>query len=125
MSLPILSNRPKKITDVLKKLTLKDAVTNLHLAWDSLEPKTNVGLIYFPNMITTQMMIYLPLNILKEQLQCNAVNQTVSEVKEFLNSINPEVQCTNNDIDQWNNDKLLEEDKTLAIQTKEVNMKKT
>lgn len=81
----ILSQNPDNVGSSLKNVTLKDAILNLVLAWDSLEQ--SVIEKCWRNILSQDDEDDLPLSVLRENLRSNVINVTVSEVTTMINSI--------------------------------------
>ncbi|XP_017481706.1 PREDICTED: jerky protein homolog-like [Rhagoletis zephyria] len=102
----------------LKKISLRDAVTFLDRAWNKLSQETLAkcwtNILNFANLKDDDDDD-IPLSVLKNQMEAEAKSME-KEAAEILEHLNPEATFTEEEIRDWNNDDLIEEDHIEAIE---------
>ncbi|XP_066252988.1 jerky protein homolog-like [Euwallacea similis] len=102
----VLSKNPENISEALKQVTLREAVLNLHMAWNALNQQTIQKC--WKNLFCTndQDEDDIPLSVIREQLRSSAdvLVSASLDVVNLLKVVNPNVVCTPADINLWNED---------------------
>ncbi|XP_066137377.1 jerky protein homolog-like [Euwallacea fornicatus] len=107
----VLSKNPQNISDALKKVTLREAVTDLHMAWSELNQETIAkcwNKLFSTNDEDNEEE-NVPLSVIRERLLSSVdsiVNSASLDVVNLLKVVNPNTVCTSADINIWNEDKL-------------------
>lgn len=105
----VLSGNPENISEALKKVTLREAILNLHMAWDVLSQQTIQkcwnNLFYTNDEDDEEDNV--PLSVIRDRLRCNVdiVISASLDVADLLKIVNPNIVCTPTDISVWNEDK--------------------
>ena len=105
----VLSKNPENISEALKKVTLREAVLNLHMAWNELNQQTIQKC--WNNLLCTNdeddEEDDVPLSVIRERLRSNVdiVISASLDVVDLLKIVNPNIVCTPTDINFWNEDK--------------------
>lgn len=103
----VLSKNPENITESLKQTTLREAVLNLHMAWNAINQQTIQKCWNNLFCSSDEDEDDVPLSVIREQLRSDAdvlVNASL-EVVNLLKLVSPNVICTPADVNVWNEDK--------------------
>ncbi|XP_066152268.1 jerky protein homolog-like [Euwallacea fornicatus] len=90
----VLSKNPENISEALKQVTLREAVLNLHMAWNAVNQQTIQK--YWNNLFCT-----------KDQDEDDVLVSASLDVLDLLKIVNPDIVCTSTDINLWNEDKQI------------------
>lgn len=126
----VLSKNPENISESLKQVTLREAVLNLHMAWNTLNQQTIQQCWKNLFCTTNEDNDDVPLSVIRKQLRSDAdvLVSASSDVLNLLKIVNPNILCTPADINLWNEDKQMndidekdeEEDEDLPIEIRRV-----
>lgn len=101
----IVSANVENASNILKKLSIKDAVINLSLAWNKVDASTIQkcwkNILSFEEENDPEEDI--PLSILKEKYQ-NDIEAPMNEVIDLVNELTNGVQLSREEIQTWNQD---------------------
>lgn len=92
----VISKNSENLSEPLKHLAIRDAVFNLHLAWNALDQKL------IEKYEKGEDADDISLSVLRAQLRSDALTKTISEVTDLLKSLS--ASCTHDNVNYLNNE---------------------